>query len=76
VEVTLKQQMLDAAFDFVLDAVRDNPDEMAVVIDKLTAELGADRINAVLDRIELRLGCRLPDAIRDAARAVEQVGHA
>ena len=72
---------IDAAFEVLLDAVRDNPDEVVAAVEKFAAKVGPDRVAAVLDSVELRLSvrcatrCRLPQAIRDAARAVERVGH-
>jgi hypothetical protein len=69
------QQKLDAAFDMVLEAVRDRPDEVGAAVGRLSAEHGPDRINRVLDAVERRLRCRLPLAVRDAASAIKYHGH-
>jgi len=73
---TSQQQMVDAAFAAVLDALRNRPDEVVTAVAKFGAEFGPVPANALLDRVERRLGCRLPDAIRDAARPVEPCGRA
>jgi hypothetical protein len=73
---TSQQQMVDAAFATVLDAVRERPDEVVTAIGKFNAEFGPGPANALLDRIEQRLGYRLPEAIRDAASTVKLQGHA
>ena len=72
----MRRHAIDAAFEMLLDAVRHSPDEVAAAVGNLSAEHGPDRINRVLDSVELRLSvkrgirCRLPQATRDAARPV------
>jgi hypothetical protein len=72
---TSQQQMVDAAFAAVLDALRERPDEVVAAVGKFSAEFGPGSANALLDRVEQRLGYRLPAAIREAASAVKLVGH-
>jgi hypothetical protein len=70
-----QQSTVDAAFAAVLDAVRNRPDEVVTAVSKFSAEFGPGPANALLDRVEQRLGYRLPAAIREAASAVKLVGH-
>jgi hypothetical protein len=70
-----QQSTVDAAFAAVLDALRERPDEVVAAVSKFSAEFGPGPANALLDRVEQRLGCRLPAAIREAASAVKVVGH-
>jgi hypothetical protein len=60
----------------VLDALRNRPGEVVTAVAKFGAEFGRGPAIALLDRVERRLGYRLPAAIREAASAIKLVGHA